>query len=286
MLSFQHSFHDPQKIARFYAKIAIRALYDELSLYPKPGLVSFIDSGAHHDMDGALFFRSLFGLRHYFFKVGLHASLAALPHELVPWGLQAEQRMYRITKGINTHRGAIFALGIFCASVCKLSMKQRIFSAQDLHHSIINDWHHYLEKHHQNEHTHGNLVKQKYDVPDAKQLAIEGYQLVFDIYDELSAIQDDKVFFGLLAYQRLLLVMDDINILYRTGFNGLRFARQQVQHAVSSKDREGSILEAIKLHALFSQLNISPGGVADMLSLIYFLNYLFSSSVRRPKDNG
>lgn len=277
MSFFQHSFPNSKRIARFYAKMAIRALYDELSLYPKPGLVSFIDSGAHKDMDGPLFFRSLFGLRHYFFKVGLYAALGHSPHQLVSWGLQAEQRMHRITGGINTHRGAIFALGIVCASVCKLSMQHHIFSADDLHRAIINDWRDYLQQHHQNANTHGSLVKQQYAVADAKQMAIEGYQLVFQTYQELSAMQHDKLFLGLLGYQRFLLVMDDINILYRTGLSGLHFARQQVKQAISPQDREGSILEAIKVHALFSEKNISPGGVADMLSIMYFLTYLFSA---------
>jgi triphosphoribosyl-dephospho-CoA synthase len=76
---FQHSLDNPKRIARFYAKIAVRALFDEVSLYPKPGLVSFVDSGAHKDMDGQLFLRSLFGLRHYFFNIGLRAALGDTP---------------------------------------------------------------------------------------------------------------------------------------------------------------------------------------------------------------
>lgn len=56
MQIFQHSLPNPYKIARYFAKKAVQALYDEVALYPKPGLVSFIDSGAHQDMNGALFF--------------------------------------------------------------------------------------------------------------------------------------------------------------------------------------------------------------------------------------
>ncbi|WP_255411105.1 triphosphoribosyl-dephospho-CoA synthase [Legionella sp. km772] len=226
-------------------------------------------------MDGALFLRSLFGLRHYFFQAGLQAALNASPHILVNWGKQAEQRMHRITGGINTHRGAIFALGIFCTSVCKLTMKYRAFSSRDLHQAIINDWSVFLEKHHRNENTHGALVKHKYAVADAKQIAIEGYQLVFELYHELRENVEDKVFFGLMAYQRLLLTIDDINILYRTGKQGLAFARQQIQ-AISFHDRQHALQQTIELHHLFSQKNISPGGVADMLSVLYFLHYLFS----------
>lgn len=277
MPSFQHCLPNPQKIARFYAKIAVRSLYDELALYPKPGLVSFIDSGAHEDMDGVLFFRSLFGLRHYFFQVGLNAAHNAAPALLVHWGLAAEERMHGITGGINTHRGAIFALGIFCTSACKLSTQHTRFSSQDLQDAIVNDWSEFLSKQHRNEHTHGALVKQKYAVADAKQIAIEGYQLVFELYHDLSEQVDDKLVFGLLAYQRLLLAMDDINILYRTGKQGLEFARQQIQK-LSFHNRQQTIQQSLELHRLFSQKNISPGGVADMLSVLYFLHYLFKGT--------
>lgn len=271
MHPFPHSMPCPKRIARYYAKHAVRALYDEVSLYPKPGLVSFVDSGAHHDMDGPLFFRSLFGLRHYFYQVGLQAALGAPLHQLVLLGRKAEERMSRITSGVNTHRGAIFSLGILCVSICKLSMKQQPFSLGQLHQAIISDWAEYLRDEHHNQYSHGAIVKQKYAAHDAKQMAIEGYFLVFDAYQALFNHQNDKLFFGLLAYQNLLLTMDDTNILYRAGSEGLAFARAQIQNAVVADDRAGSIQQAIKLHRVFSEKNISPGGVADMLSLMYFL---------------
>ncbi|MFJ1268075.1 triphosphoribosyl-dephospho-CoA synthase MdcB [Legionella lytica] len=266
------------KMARYYGKIAVRALYDEIALYPKPGLVSFVDTGAHQDMNGALFFRSLFGLRHYFIHVGHQAALNAPQAELVKLGLQAEQTMQKITSGVNTHRGAIFALGIMCSSICKLSLRYKKFYPQDLHLAIKEEWAPYLQKHHQNPNTHGSLVKQKYAVADAKQMAIDGYKLVFDTYFALAEIQHDKEFFGLLAYQQLLLAMDDINILYRTGPEGLQFARYHIQQGISLDNRRRSIQEAARLHLLFSQCNISPGGVADMLGLIYFLRHVFGES--------
>ncbi len=278
MLDFQHSFANPQQIARFYAKMAIRALYNEVALYPKPGLVSFIDQGAHEDMDGALFFRSLFSLRHYFFSLGLHAALNYSPKQLVPFGLQAEQTMLHVTQGINTHRGAIFSLGILCATVCKLSTKKNLFSLDELHQSIINDWSLYLRDHHQNKNTHGTWVKEQYAAEDAKSLAINGYKLVFELYKELIHIPYDKTFLGLLAYQHFLLKMDDINILYRVGPEGLLFARQQIQGVISLQDKKNSIQAAIAIHHLFSEKNISPGGVADMLSLFYFLYSIFSGT--------
>jgi triphosphoribosyl-dephospho-CoA synthase len=275
MQPFQHSLHNPQQIARFYAKIAVRSLYDEVALYPKPGLVSFIDSGAHTDMDGPLFLRSLFSLRHYFFNLGLHAAMGHTPKQLVPWGLKAEERMYGITQGVNTHRGALFSLGILCSTLCRLSIQKKSFCLLELQQTIIQFWADYLQNHHVNEQTHGTLVKERYAVADAKQIAIEGYLPVFTIYKELFHQQEDKLFFGLLAYQRLLLTLDDINVLYRVGPEGLAYAREHIRQAISLTDRDHSLRAAHLTHLDFSQNNISPGGVADMLSFLYFLTYLF-----------
>lgn len=277
MKTFRHSLPDPQKIARYYAKIAVRALYDEVSLYPKPGLVSFVDNGAHRDMNGSLFFRSLFGLRHYFFKVALHSAQGKSLQNLIQHGLEAELLMNSITCGVNTHRGAIFAMGILCASIAKLSACEAEFSTQDLQQAIVSDWADYLKYIHRNENTHGAMVKEKYNIEDAKHIAINGYAPVFQVFHELSRNKlDDKTFFGLLAYKNLLIRIDDINILYRAGPDGLKFARHHIQKAVHPDRKEESISNSIKLHQLFSQKEISPGGVADMLGLIYFLNRVFT----------
>src|SRR5450830_1045776 len=98
------------------ARLALRSLYRELQLYPKPGLVSPIDTGSHVDMDATTFMRSLFALRHYFIQVtqaGIDGAEFAVLRQL---GIDAEQTMLRATAGINTHRGAIFSQGLLCAA--------------------------------------------------------------------------------------------------------------------------------------------------------------------------
>jgi hypothetical protein len=65
------------RIARHIALLAVRSLYHELALYPKPGLVSFRDNGAHLDMDAAIFMRSLFSLRGYFVAIAAEGTHAA-----------------------------------------------------------------------------------------------------------------------------------------------------------------------------------------------------------------
>jgi triphosphoribosyl-dephospho-CoA synthetase len=276
MKNILRSFCNEEQIARYYAKVAVTSLYHEVALYPKPGLVSFIDSGPHHDMNGQLFFKSLLGLRHYFYLISLRSIQGKSQSELVILGRQAEDKMLATTGGVNTHKGAIFALGILCASIAKLTSQKVEFSLENLQQAIIKDWAHYLQNHHQTENSHGELMKKKYRLTGAKEMAIKGYEPVFNVFKELSSLRmTDNEFYGLLAFKALLLCVDDTNIIYRAGLEGLKFARESVIDAIFPDDKQRSMTEAIKLHKEFSKRNISPGGVADMLGMIYFLKQSF-----------
>src|SRR3569832_2200957 len=80
-------------------RLAVRSLHAELILYPKPGLVSLIDSGSHDDMDALTFMRSLFALRSYFVRMA-QAGIDGAPFtSLRRYGVEAEQRMLAATGG-------------------------------------------------------------------------------------------------------------------------------------------------------------------------------------------
>ena len=97
-------------------RAAIRALYAELALHPKPGLVSPLDSGSHDDMDMTTFMRSLFALRGYYRDIAAAGARGADFAMLQALGIAAERRMLAATGGVNTHRGAIFGLGLLTAA--------------------------------------------------------------------------------------------------------------------------------------------------------------------------
>ena len=97
-------------------RAATLALHDELALSPKPGLVTLVDNGSHHDMDAHTFMRSLFALRGYFVRIAEAGHAGAAFADLERCGIAAEARMLAATRGINTHRGAIFMLGLLCAA--------------------------------------------------------------------------------------------------------------------------------------------------------------------------
>src|SRR5437870_9238230 len=83
----------PQAIGR----AATLALYDELALSPKPGLVTLTDSGSHADMDAHTFMRSLFALRSYFVRIAALGAEGAPFEALQQCGIEAEARMLAAT---------------------------------------------------------------------------------------------------------------------------------------------------------------------------------------------
>ena len=100
--------------------LAEAALWQELELTPKPGLVDTLNSGSHRDMDHALFVRSITAITPWFARFAelgeAHADKPAAQQLRIirPMGMACEQAMYAATDGINTHKGGIFALGLLC----------------------------------------------------------------------------------------------------------------------------------------------------------------------------
>src|SRR5262249_22148052 len=127
-------------VAQAIGRYALRSLHVELVLYPKPGLVSLRDNGAHHDMNAATFMRSIFALRRYFGEIAMAGMRAAPMSELRRLGLIAESRMLRATRGVNTHRGAIFALGMLAAAAGRAWREECSLSDTTLREMIATHW--------------------------------------------------------------------------------------------------------------------------------------------------
>jgi triphosphoribosyl-dephospho-CoA synthetase len=266
------------KIARKIAKIAVRSLYFEIKAYPKPGLVSFVDSGAHHDMNGETFYRSLFTLRHYFYAISQQGLANESFAKLQETAMNAERKMMSKTAGVNTHRGAIFALGILCVSAAKITKEKPQFTQIEFYQQLIKDWQACLQQHNLDANSNGSKVRRVHKVIDARQMAIEGYHLVFQLLASFITIFKESKCLNrscLFAYLSLLTSIDDTNVLFRKGEAGLNFAKKKAQEMLSMDCLESRQQQAIKVHKLFSEEGISPGGVADLMGVLLFIGQLF-----------
>lgn len=268
---------------RTLAKMAVRALYFEVKAYPKPGLVSFVDSGAHQDMDGETFYRSMFTLRHYFYQISREGLMNYSFDLLKLTAIQAEQRMLEKTRGINTHRGAIFALGLFCISVARLAYEKNSFTPTELHQQLLKDWQKNLVDHTVDPNSHGANVRRKHNVIDATQMAMRGYDLVFQLlptFIELFINTKSMDIACLYAYLELMLRVDDTNVLYKKGKSGLDYAKCSAADLLAITCLSTRREKALEIHRTFSKKGISPGGVADLIGVLLFLGQLFCEQFR------
>lgn len=248
------------------------ALYQELALYPKPGLVSFIDNGSHRDMTAQTFLRSIHALRPYFADMVVLGGQLASFRKLQDRGIQAEADMLKVTGGINTHRGAIFMLGLLCASTGLLQARGMSLCANNLRECLQTAWGDDLQqKSRQVRNTRGWLLSRQHGLRSAAEEAALGLPCVFEVgLPALHAArqhhtQADEhqrwVFLNLLAH------IDDTNLVNRGGMAGLQFAREAAHRALQGLQPGASVEPVLTvLHTAFVQRNLSPGGCADALA--------------------
>ncbi len=106
------------------ADTASACLIDEARLSPKPGLVDSRGSGAHQDLTLALMERSARSLQPTFHALAQQSwrrpADIALRETVGRLGREGEAQMMQATGGVNTHRGAIWALGLLVSAVAML----------------------------------------------------------------------------------------------------------------------------------------------------------------------
>ncbi|MEO8331723.1 MAG: triphosphoribosyl-dephospho-CoA synthase MdcB, partial [Gallionella sp.] len=268
------------------ARLAVRSLYHELALYPKPGLVSLRDNGAHHDMDAATFVRSLFSLRQYFVSMAAAGMRDAGFAELQQLGLAAESQMLRATCGINTHRGAIFTHGILAAAAGCAAARDIAPSDDNLRAIVTDNWSRELRAiavARTATPSHGQLMAARHGVTGARGEALLGFPSVFDIalpgLRSALARGADTRHALLHSFFVLLAETVDTNVLFRGGAEGLQF----IQTRAADFLERGSVFapgwqeRAESLHRQCSNKKLSPGGCADLLAAAFFVHQLQTS---------
>ncbi len=268
-------------VAVMVEEAARRALLAEINLYPKPGLVSPVDSGAHSDMDLATFHRSIQSLRGYFAAIADEGEKGAPFHRLRDLGLQAEQSMLRATGGINTHRGAIFSLGLLAAGAGWNSAHGLPLEGSFLVQTVVRLWGSDIEASHPPlPASHGSLVVARYGARGARSEAAAGFPTLMDL--ALPALREaesrgaDPDAAGIQSLFAVMAVLEDTNLLHRGGVAGL----VHVQRAAHDFLEQGGVFhrrwrdQAVALHRECIRRHLSPGGSADVLAAALFLRDL------------
>ena len=224
------------------ADLAERALRMELDTPMKPGLVGPDSVGAHKDMDYDVMRKGIAAIRPFFPCM----ALAETPEELRQLGIDAEAAMLAATGGVNTHRGAIFALGLAL-------YRQPIAETAAL-----------LDN--------GTSKRREAGIRGAMQMAKDGYKELFEDwlpYYRACHFERSREICTLL---RIMATLDDTCVIHRAGYARAQEIKAEAKTLADHFDKE----KLKEMCDRYAAEGISPGGAADMLALTIFIDSIFN----------
>ncbi len=282
------SVREPVRRANFVdliAEYAGQALLTELMLTPKPGLVDQRNSGAHHDMNMQTFLVSTRTVAHWFPRfIALGQASSGIPARdflplVRPTGMLCERAMFRATAGVNTHKGAIFSLGLLSAAAGRLLAKRTKVTRERLCAEVADMCVGLLKELNciREVLTAGERIFKRHGLAGARGEAVSGYELVravaLPVYDRLrlKGVREEIALLQVLLH--LLAANGDTNLVSRGGLEGLDYVRAYASNLLE----EGGALapDGVAKMAAFDDAliarNLSPGGSADLLGVTWFL---------------
>jgi triphosphoribosyl-dephospho-CoA synthase len=268
------------------AQLAHGALIREVQLTPKPGLVDRRNNGAHRDMDLDTFLTSAKAISPWFLKFfmrGLESCdrpVERILPLLRPDGIACERAMFAATRGVNTHKGSIFAFGLLCAAAGRCAGQKRPIDRHELCGEVSRICGNLVETElgrNAEAATAGEQQFRRYGLTGARGEAASGFATVHTLaLPAFLAVEADtgseqKALFA--AFLQLLAANQDSNLVARGGLEGLTFVQQGAKRLLA----EGGITNPnflTKMAAFDDALierNLSPGGSADLLAVTWFL---------------
>lgn len=267
------------------AATAADCLLQELETWPKPGLVSHIDSGGHDDMDARTFRSSIAAIAPFLHDMVEAGADGCSMTRLRMLGLAAEAAMFAATAGVNTHRGAIFGLGLLCAAAGARA-GGRVDPASPLGAVVSCLWGRGILDGPVLLHSHGSSARRRFGARGARMEAALGFPSVYavglpalrriavDMPGDTEAARVGTCF-------ALIAVLEDTNLLHRGGLAGLRHARRVARGFLKA----GGVhtgdwrVRAQAAHESFVARRLSPGGSADLLALTLFVDAIDRQSL-------
>lgn len=278
--------------------IARRAMLLEAIAYPKPGLVDPLDNGSHQDMDIMTFIMSSISMDDgwaQMYQAGWQfagTDLTKLFEQIRPLGLHAEANMLKATSGINTHKGAIFSLGIIIAAIGYGEGHHQLTSTDDIFElvklmmaNVLRDFDEVSTKSITNL-THGEKLYLDYNVLGIRKEAHDGFPIVqnyaLPFLRQKGSISNDSLLDTLML---ILLHCEDTNLIKRANDIAILDEAQQWANeyfALGGAQTTAGKTYLEQLNQTFIDNNLSIGGSADLLILTIFL-YLYETEILKNK---
>ena len=271
--------------SRCAARLAVQALLYEVAVTPKPGLVDRENSGSHRDMDVFSFLASGAGLYPYFAQCVKIGRQGDTPEEtfraLRTPGLLAEGQMLSSTGGVNTHKGAIFSMGILCGALGRLERQDwgdadRVLAqcAAMTKGLTAGDFAGLTPE---TAKTAGQKLYLRYGITGVRGQAEAGFPTVGKIgLPKLeAALSAGKSIneAGCAALVSMLADTVDTNMIHRGGYKLAKAASEEAKVLLEQEPFPG-VPALEKLNRDYVEKNLSPGGTADLLAMTLMLHFL------------
>ena len=267
------------------ARLAVQALLYEVAATPKPGLVDRENSGSHKDMDFFTFQASAAALYPYFAQCVQIGRTTEDPREAfrrlrLP-GKLAEGKMLHATAGVNTHKGAIFSMGILCGALGRLERqrwgdpKAVLAECAAMTKGLVSlD---YVNLTPEAAKTAGQRLYLQYGITGVRGQAEGGFPAVRNVglpkLEAALAAGKSINEAGCAALLAMLASTVDTNMIHRGGYELAKETSRKLK-ALLEKEPFPSCETLEALDAEFIEKNLSPGGTADLLALVYLLHFL------------
>ena len=266
------------------SQLAYKAMQTELETPLKPGLVGPDSNGAHTDMSLGLMQKGLSAIRPFLPGMAAASSVRSLTR----LGIDAEEAMLAATGGVNTHRGAIYALGMALNAAGQLLLRDLQGSdIEQLMQTFIGqisreqsssllmdeelDFTPESDASRQDE-SNGSAAVRQYGVKGARQMAMDGYSVLFsDWLPFYRSLSSDKWRLQ-KTLLRIISTLDDTCVIHRVGYKRAQEVKIEAAGVLSGFSPEA--LE--ELCSRYASERISPGGAADMLALTVFIESILN----------
>lgn len=282
---------DNLSICNKIKEAALKALLYEVAVTPKPGLVDCNNNGSHDDMDIFTFIDSALALEGYF----SNCAKIVLENESLDYhqvflllrdrGKRADLDMLNATRGINTHKGAIFSLGLMSAAAAYTYINEKSFNYKSICNYVgklteaIFDLD-FQDKEAKNK-TSGLTYYYSHGITGIRGEVKLGLPTISnDAYPYFVQLIDGGESLNNAAVNVLLKIIincEDTNLLSRGGLEGINYAKTMARETLEAGgvlNKEG-MLKLQKMDEEFIRRRLSPGGAADLLSctlMLFFLN--------------
>lgn len=265
--------------------LAVQAILYETACFPSPGLVSPVSDGAHKDMDYYMFLDSTSSL----IKPLLLCAEAGLskktPEVIFNYirniGIEGEQDMFEKTKGINTHKGMLFLMGIGCAAVSKAIYEGVGFKGvqqiiREMTKGITERELHRIVNIEESTLSHGEKLFVQYGIKGIRGEVEKGLPIIFDyalsLYEQSEELYiNDRLIHTLVGIMQFC---EDTTILHRHSPEVLKEIQTKAKFikGLGGMKTDFGVDGIYSLDKELKKRNISPGGSADLLALTVFFH--------------